>query len=441
MRVFLLSTSSLFAFLVLAQAQELTLQDAVRLGLQQNYTVKNADLDVLRAKDTVAGTRTRMLPAISLYALGSEQLRTIDFTFQRGLLGVYDNVGPIPNNDIRVRTPRTPTGFFFGRVSQPISTLYRIHLNLEVLRTNTRLAEEQARQQRLDVKRNIRQVYYSIQQSQSALTVTAETLKLYQELDRITTGYVEQKTALKSDLLQIKTRLAQAEQQQLTQSDDIATRKEKLNQLLGRDVLTEFSVTPVDVPGSSEANIEAARAAALRDRPELRLARLKAEQARQDVRAKRSEYIPDIAAEFNSLSLINFNGFIPVQSNSVGFSLSWEVFDWGRKRHEVAAKQRVVDQSGNTIKDAVAQVTLDVNDKFRKLREALALIRVASLSREAALEALRVTKDRYEFDSSLLKDVLQAQAALQQANDSYQQALLGVWNARAEFERATGEDQ
>jgi hypothetical protein len=41
----------------------------------------------------------------------------------------------------------------------------------------------------------------------------------------------------------------------------------------------------------------------------------------------------------------------------------------------------------------------------------------------------------------LLKDVLQGQVSLEQSNSDYQQALLSVWNSRADFERALGEDQ
>jgi hypothetical protein len=37
--------------------------------------------------------------------------------------------------------------------------------------------------------------------------------------------------------------------------------------------------------------------------------------------------------------------------------------------------------------------------------------------------------------------VLQGQVNLEQSNTDYQQALLTFWNARADFERALGEEQ
>jgi len=52
-----------------------------------------------------------------------------------------------------------------------------------------------------------------------------------------------------------------------------------------------------------------------------------------------------------------------------------------------------------------------------------------------------VMSNRYRVQASLLKDVLQAQTSLADANFQYQKALLGFWTAKAEFEKATGEDK
>jgi hypothetical protein len=41
----------------------------------------------------------------------------------------------------------------------------------------------------------------------------------------------------------------------------------------------------------------------------------------------------------------------------------------------------------------------------------------------------------------LLRDVLQQQATTASALDGYQQALLGFWTAKTEFEKSLGEEQ
>jgi outer membrane protein len=86
-------------------------------------------------------------------------------------------------------------------------------------------------------------------------------------------------------------------------------------------------------------------------------------------------------------------------------------------------------------------VLVDINDKHRQLRYRRAELRVARLAQETALENLRVVKNKYVVRAALVKDVLQAQVNLEQSNAEYQQALTSFWNARADFERAVGEDR
>jgi outer membrane protein TolC len=252
---------------------------------------------------------------------------------------------------------------------------------------------------------------------------------------------VIQQVALKSDSLEVDTRLAKAEQSESVLHDQQASGKEQLNELLGRDVLTDFQVQPIADVIDDSFDLAAARQKALQQRPEVRQANLRQIQAEQDLRAKKGEYIPDLSAEVNSLSFLNYGSFFPAHSTSVGLSVSWEPFDWGRKRHETAEKAHTVEQARNSNLDAVNSVLIDVNEKYRQLRQSRTQLRVARLSQETALESMRVTRNKFAVESVLLKDVLQVQVSLEQSNSDYQQALTSFWNARADFERALGEDQ
>lgn len=170
-------------------------------------------------------------------------------------------------------------------------------------------------------------------------------------------------------------------------------------------------------------------------------AQLKLLQSEQELRAKRAEYIPDISAEFNSITLLNFNSFLPGGSYSVGVSLSWEPFDWGRRKNEVAEKKDTVTQDKNTEASTRRKVILDVDNKCRQMQQSWAKLRVAKINQKAAIENLRVDKNQYEVKAALAQVVFQAESTVAQANSSYQQGLADYLSARAEFEHALGEDQ
>ena len=84
---------------------------------------------------------------------------------------------------------------------------------------------------------------------------------------------------------------------------------------------------------------------------------------------------------------------------------------------------------------------MDVNSHFRKLQESRLLIAVSESARDAAQQKLREVTNKYQQQSVLLRDVLQQQAATASALDTYQQALLGFWSAKADFEKSLGEEQ
>jgi outer membrane protein TolC len=130
---------------------------------------------------------------------------------------------------------------------------------------------------------------------------------------------------------------------------------------------------------------------------------------------------------------------LPRNTAGVGLTLNWEPFDWGRRKHELTEREKTLEQAREGLREAESLILREVSDRFRKLREAQALLRVSQLHQEAAREKLRVATHKYKQEVTLYKDVLQTQTAGAEAQDQYQQALLAFWTARADLEKALGE--
>jgi outer membrane protein TolC len=421
-------------------AEVLTLEQAIELALRDNRQIKNAMLELNKSEDRLAAARSRRLPEFKLNALGSQLLSSLDFKFEQGVFGNYPGIGPIPAKDSVISTPRRPTFIMVGQINQPLSQLYRIGLNLKQLGAGHEIARQEMRGRRQSVINNVKQAYYAILQTQSSLRTTEETIKLYRELDRVTGDYVAQQVVLKAEGLEVKTRLAKSEYEAQELGDQLASQKEKLNQLLGRDIDVEFEVSAAPAFSRYEADLVSARDRAIAERPEIQEARLKIKQAEYDRRIKKSEYLPDVSLSFSYVSPQNVN-FVPRQITTVGLTLSWEPFDWGRKKRELAEKSRSVEQAQQTERETESAVLIEVNNKFRKLQQTHQLLAIGRLAEETALEQARVASNRYTARAALLKDVLHAQTELAEANHQYQQALLAFWAARADFEKAIGGDQ
>jgi outer membrane protein TolC len=419
----------------------LTVEQAVELALRNNRQVKVKALEVDKAADQLAAARTSRLPSFNLYTLGSQQLSQIDFRFEQGVFGTFPGIGPVPDKDTNISVGRKPTFLIIGQMTEPLSQHYRIALQIELLKVGREIAREQLRAEQQSIVNDVKRGYYSILQTQNELQTVEENIKLYHELDRVTGDYVARQVALKSEHLDVKLRLARAEYDALTLGDTLVTQKEQLNNLLGRDIRSEFNVSPSLETTAMEADLINARTRALEQRPEIKEARLKQKQAEIDRRVKKSEYIPDLSLTFNYISPQNFGSLVPKTIANIGLTFNWEIFDWGKKRREIDEKGRTVEQAKASLAEAENLVLIDVNGKHRKLQQTRHQVRIAALAQEAARENVRVSTNRYQVQAALLKDVLQTQTSLADANQQYQQALLSFWTAKADFEKAIGDEK
>jgi outer membrane protein TolC len=280
----------------------LPLEQAVALALENNRSVKNAELEVSKEEDNLAAARTRRLPSFDVTLFGSMLLRRMDFLFEQGSFGTFPSGEPNPATDVSISTPRTFTPFAFISVNQPISQLYRINLGIQLAQVNSQMVREDLRSRRQSVIHEVKTAYFAVLQTQSALEAVEQSIKLYHELDRVTGEYVLQQVALKSQGLEVKTRLAQAEYDALKLRNAIRLQKEQLNQLLGRPVSTDFLVSPMPEITPFEMDLATAQARAREQRPELQEARLKRKQAELDRRSKKSELIPDLSLSYRYFS-------------------------------------------------------------------------------------------------------------------------------------------
>ena len=417
--------------------ESLTLDQAIDLALRNNYAIKIAQFGVTKAEEDISVAKTSRLPSLHMYTLVSGNLAKNDIKIQNPATNQFPGLEPF----FLLTQERKATTVFAVNAAEPLSQQYRIGLQIKLERVSLEVARAKLRQQQNETIDQVKKTYYAILQTKSALGSVEQAVKSYQELDKVTGDYVVQQVVLKAEHLVVQTRLARARYDELELSSQLATQKEQLNSLLGRNVGYDFDV--IDAPAfiSIETNLANAKKVALEKRPEVAQARLSVEQAKLARRIKKSEYIPNVSLGFTYLTPRNFPSVVPKEFANVGVVVTWEFFDWGRKKHQLAQLDNTIEQAKNGLKEKEDQVLLDVGDKLRKLQLSGQALEVAKLAEASAKENLRVSTGRYKLQAVLLSDVLQSQASLAEATHEYQRALLAFWTAKAEFEKALGEDK
>jgi outer membrane protein TolC len=420
------------------QTETLSLDQAIQLALRHNRLIRNDQLEVEKMAERVEIARTRRLPQFEFDFLGLQTVTPIEFRFDRGSLGALPGGSPFPLQDVRISSSRAPNALLFARATQPLSQLPRIDLGVRLQEVNREIAENKLEAQRIVVVNQVKRSYYAMLQTESALAAIEESVKLHRELDRLVGEYVVQKVALEADGLDVKTRLAGDEYEATRLRNTLAAQKERLNLLLGRDLRTEFNVAPTAETFFAEFDLAAAQERAVARRTEINEARLKMRQAEYNRRLKKAEGWPEVSLTLGYFSPLGV-AVVPQNVAAVGLTVKWEPFDWGRKKREATEAGKTIEQAGNALREAEAQVALDVNSRFRKLQESRALLRVSQAAQASAREKLRVATNKFKQEAALFKEALQTQAGVADANHQYQQALLAFLTARADFEKAIGE--
>ena len=421
--------------------QTLSLEDAIKAAEANNRSILTAELEKKKAFDEVDVARTHRLPIFSVTALGSQPLSHLGLTLEKGSLGVYPTVGPIPGRTTTLENPLGVAGIFFANIAEPLTQHYKIGLGIQLARVGTQAAREQIRSQRQSVANEVRRFYYGILQAESGKASLQVTVDFLRQLDRDTDQDVLQRVVLKSDSLRVKAQLAQAEYELLKLDDPVETQKQQLNRLMGRDVDTPFEVDPLTTASSDPPDLKEACAKALESRPEIRLSRLQIQKATLTRRIANAERIPDVSLSATALSTVNLSSSLPSNLSGVGLQMNWDVFDWGRKRKQVEEDRQAEEQASLQLKDAEALVIVDVSHRYRQLIEARKEVEVATVLQSAARELLRVTTNQFTQKQALLSDVLKAQSGLAESNHRFTKALLDLATSQADFERAIGEDQ
>jgi len=420
-------------------ARPLTLEEAVSLARSHNRELKQARLEIHKQKEAFSEAKTQLYPRFDTYFLASELLTPLDFTIRSATFGNFPATGPIPAKDSKIHTPARPVAITSVTATQPLTQLFRIDLSIKEQKLGAELSQQSYFEREQGLVNEVRRAYYAILQSQSELESQRALLAYLEELQQLTGRRLQQEAVLKADSLRITAQRTKASYQLVVIQDTLADQKEALNHLLGRDLQAEFTVEMVPASLPEESSLPEARKSAIEMRPEIKAETIKKERATLETKIEKTRYIPDISIQANYATTSNIS-FLPQNVGAVGVLLTWQPWDWGQKRHNIAQKVDAEKQAQLSIDNVRDQVLQEVDSSFRRLREARELLTAAQAARDAEAEKLRNQTDAYSRQTVLLSDLLQQHSSVASAEDQYRQGLLAFWRARADFERALGEE-
>jgi outer membrane protein TolC len=246
--------------------------------------------------------------------------------------------------------------------------------------------------------------------------------------------------ALKSDVLSLEVRLAQAREEVVRSQNQLKMTMAALANLLGvspdRELIIKTSEPkPIKIPENYKGGV----AHALEKRPELKKVREQLRQSRMALDMSGSEYLPSIDLQgkyYHDDPDMSYDG--SRENWTVAIVLNWYFFTGFSTRAELKNASAKIEEILAADRKTVLSVQLDVKNAYLRLAEARARLEVAEKSVASAEESLELVKKQYEGGSATITRYLEAELARNTAKIRVTRAFYDREQAVADVGRAIG---
>jgi outer membrane protein len=413
-------------------AQLLTVEEAIRVGLKNNYAIQIARNAAESAGKQRALGRAEFMPTVDAnagYNLSSEDVET--------------------NSPFSFGNSDTENWSASAALNWTVFDGFRMFAERSRYENLARLGETQARQTIENAVVAIMRAYFNVVQQEQLLHVFRQSrdiskTRLEKEELRSELG-----GASSTDLLNARVAFNADQAAFLTQQLQVTIARENLNTLLGRDPGVDFEVTPeFEVPALERDADQILRQAEHRNTALAAAAYQKAI-AEKQVTTASSRFLPKVSlnasASYADRTVASdredFTNDITTQTTNYGLGLQLSLNVFNGFRDGVAVQQARIEANNRTLalRDAHNQLAGQVSQAIKTFRQRLELVELETQNVEAAQRNLELMQDRYRLGSATSLEFRDAQVSLNRALNALIVARYQARISRLELDRLTGD--
>lgn len=392
----------------------LTLKECLRLGIENNLSLKTSRNEIAKGKYGISENRARLLPQINAVANFNDNFDPpVSVTDGRAYGKAYNVTKTLQYNAAAGVQLQMPL------YSQTAQTAVEIARTVDEI---NQLSYEKARE---DLILQIAKIYYLAQNTREQLGIINDNIRRFEELRSITQAFHDNEMALEVDLKRINVRLESTRVQAANAEAMLVEQYNMLKYILDYPADAEIYVEEKTVD-----NFDPAAMSGLDTRLyELQLMEQKMTLADKQTKLAKGAYLPTVALTANvmySSYTDKFKNWFRsgesnhwYGSNGIGLSLRVPIFDGYERRSKLRKAQLDADNARigyeNTLKNLQTQYANAIKDQvnnernYYKQRDNYLL----------AENIYGVTYDRYREGIVSMVEVLQDQMSMSEAQNNY----------------------
>ena len=407
---------------------QLSLKDALNYAIQNSESVKKARLDIEGGRYKTQEVRASALPQVTGTGTFTDQIikQQLFFNGQVIPIGTTFNASAQAQLSQQLFNKQVFTGLKAARTSEDYYNL------------NAELTEENIIEQ---VSRN----YYQVLVNRQKLSVIDTNIKNVRRIENIVGTQYKNGLAKKIDLDRVKVNITNLQTQREQLLNGITQQENLLKFYMGMPVNTNINIPELDLSSidPSSKDMPVADTLNLYNRTEYQIIKKQEDLLGLQKKAFQAEYYPTLSLNsnfsYNGLSdQISFKDSRSYGMGAIGLTLRVPIFDGFATRSRVRQAQVDILQNKEDQRSLSNSLNLAYENAKLVLQSSINTISSQTQNMRLAEQVYASTQNNYKNGLAGLTDLLDAENALTQAQNSHSEAILNYKLAEIQLIKSNG---
>ena len=457
-------------------ATVITLDDALKIALSENASVRVADKEIERVGYAKKGTYASLFPQIditgSFMRTIKKQVMYMDMDMS-DFMGGGSSSGSGSGSGSEGGSTGSGSGSTGSETSSPMAGMpsgggievgrwntYNLGVSasmplinaqlwksLKISGQNVELAVEKARSSRLDMVTQVKQSYYAVLLAKEALNVYKDVYdNAVKNFEQTQMRYNAQK-ASELDYTRAKSTVANAIPNVYNAESSVILALWQLKAVMGVSLDQDIDVagTLGDYSDTMATDNYSSDALTLDYNTTMRQLAIQADQLAETVKMQKYAYIPSLALTFSySLNAMTndfkFSDYRWTPYSYVGLSLNIPIFSGGKRYNDVRQAQAQASELAIQVDDTERQLKIAIRQYLNTMETKMKSLAAAEDGVETAQKAYDIATQSYNVGRSTITELNDAQLALTQSKLAVSQSIYEYVVAKSSLEQILGHD-
>ncbi len=464
----------------------ISLEDALKIALSENTSVKVADMEIQRTKYAQKGSYGALFPQISATGMYSYAIQKQKVFFGSddedsgssggGMSSMFASafepimyyiqqlytvtgtpfipyVAPTPDPSSSSSSSSDPIEM--GRrnqvqlglsASMPLVN-FQLWESLRITGDQVELAVEQARESRLGTVASVKQAYFAVLMAKASYDVYNAVYENAVQNFKLTESRYNAKKASDMDLARAQSSLAAAIPNLYNAENSILLSLWQLKAVMGLDLDRAIDVegTLDDYAEHMLYDLESGAEASLGNNSQLRQLATQAEMLAKQIRMQKYAYLPTLAMQvsynyYTQSDKFNLSQWKWLPSSTLAVSLSIPIFSGGQRYHAIKQTRVQADELALQRENAERQLRIGIRQSISTMDTAMKTYDAAKEALTSAEKAYDIASKSYQVGKSTLTDLNNTELTLTQTRMQVAQAVYSFVVAKAGLEQTLGYD-